>query len=72
MRNNCKCLDVKEVLDALAVSGVFNPNAAECLKVLPFLKGCEMHSTHIMETGCENPLKSLGINLTMDPRPQIW
>jgi uncharacterized protein (UPF0371 family) len=68
MGNNRECLDVKEVLDALAVSGVFNPNAAECLKVLHLLKGCEMHSTHIMETGSESPLKSLGINLTMDPR----
>lgn len=39
-------LDVKEVMDALAVSAVFNPNAAKCLEVLSLLKGCEMHTTH--------------------------
>ncbi len=61
-------LDVKEVLDALSVSSVFNPNAAECLSVLHLLKGCEMHSTHLMESGCERPLKQLGLNITTDAR----
>jgi uncharacterized protein (UPF0371 family) len=59
-------LDVREVLDALAVSAVFNPNAAECLDELPDLKNCEWHSTHIMEPGCEKPLKELGLNITTD------
>jgi uncharacterized protein (UPF0371 family) len=59
-------LDVREVLDALAVSGVFNPNAAECIKVLPFLENCEMHSTHLMNPGCEKPLKELHLNITTD------
>jgi uncharacterized protein (UPF0371 family) len=61
-------LDVKEVLDALAVSAVFNPNAAECISVLPELHGCEMHSTHLMGRGCEKTLKELGLNLTTDAR----
>lgn len=72
MGTNEVCLDVKEVLDILAVSGVFNPNAAECLNVLHLLKGCEMHSTHITSVGCEAPLKNLGLNLTMDPRLPIY
>jgi uncharacterized protein (UPF0371 family) len=59
-------LDVREVLDALAVSAVFNPNAAECLDELPELKDCEWHSTHIMDPGCEKPLKELGLNITTD------
>jgi len=59
-------LDVREVLDALAVSAVFNPNAAECLDELPVLKNCEWHSTHIMTPGCEQPLKELGLNITTD------
>jgi len=59
-------LDVREVLDALAVSAVFNPNAAECLDELPALKNCEWHSTHIMDPGCEQPLKELGLNITTD------
>lgn len=61
-------LDVKEVLDALAVSAVFNPNASECLKALTGLYGCEMHSTHLIGRGCEKALKELGLNLTTDAR----
>lgn len=61
-------LDVKEVLDALAVSGVFNPNAAECLDELGNLKNCEWHSTHLMDPGCEKPLKELGLNITSDAK----
>ena len=61
-------LDVKEVLDALAVSAVFNPNAAECVNVLTDVHGCEMHSTHLMGRGCEKALKELGLNLTTDAR----
>jgi uncharacterized protein (UPF0371 family) len=63
-------LDVREVLDALAVSAVFNPNAAECIKALPMLKNCEMHSTHLMEPGCEKPLKELHLNITTDAKIQ--
>jgi uncharacterized protein (UPF0371 family) len=61
-------LDVKEVLDALAVSAVFNPNATECINALADLHGCEMHSTHLIGRGCEKALKELGLNLTTDAR----
>ncbi len=61
-------LDVKEVLDALAVSAVFNPNAAECIDALPELHGCDMHSTHLGGSGCEKALKELGLILTTDAR----
>lgn len=66
MRLGDVSLDVREVLDALAVSAVFNPNAAECLDELPELKDCEWHSTHLMDPGCEKPLKELGLNITTD------
>jgi len=61
-------LDVKEVLDALAISAVFNPNASECINALTGLHGCEMHSTHLIGRGCEKALKELGLNLTTDAR----
>jgi len=32
------------------------------------LRGCEMHSTHMMESGDENPLKQLGLEITTDAR----
>jgi uncharacterized protein (UPF0371 family) len=66
LNNRNYTLDVKEVLDALAVSAVFNPNAAECVKALSLLKNCEMHSTHLMDPGCEKPLKELNLNITSD------
>ncbi|MFW9908195.1 MAG: DUF1846 domain-containing protein [Candidatus Thorarchaeota archaeon] len=61
-------LDVKEVLDALAVSAVFNPNASECINALTKLEGCEMHTTHLIGRECEKALKELGLNLTTDAR----
>jgi len=59
-------LDVKEVLDALAASAVSDENAMRCMNALERLKGCEMHSTHLMESGDEIPLKQLGLNITTD------
>lgn len=66
-----RALDVKEVLDALAISAVFNPNAAKCIEALPQLKGSEMHTTHLMQPGCEVPLMELGVNLTTDAKIPI-
>jgi uncharacterized protein (UPF0371 family) len=59
-------LDVKEVLNALAASAVVGPNARRCISVLGHLRGCEMHTTHLMESGDEMPLIQLGLNLTTD------
>ncbi len=59
-------LDVKEVLDALAASAVLDVNARRCMDALERLKGCEMHTTHLMDEGDEIPLKQLGLNVTTD------
>jgi uncharacterized protein (UPF0371 family) len=59
-------LDVKEVLDALAASAVSDVNARRCIDALDRLKGCEMHTTHLMDEGDETPLKQLGLNVTTD------
>ncbi len=67
-------LDVKEVLDALAASAVADEKARKCLDALAQLRGCEMHTTHILNNGDETPLKQLGINVTTDakiPLPTI-
>jgi len=68
MNNPDQTLDVREVLDALAVSAVFNPNATECIKALHQLEHCEMHSTHLMDPGCEKPLKELNLYITTDAK----
>jgi uncharacterized protein (UPF0371 family) len=61
-------LEVKETLDALAASAVIDENANRCMKAIVRLKGYEMHTTHIMESGDEEPLKKLGLNVTTDAR----
>ena len=71
---NSTSLDVKEVLDALAASAMSDPNARKCMNVLDQFKGCEMHTTHLMGSGDETPIKQLGLNVTTDaelPFPSI-
>jgi uncharacterized protein (UPF0371 family) len=61
-------LNVREVLDALAASAVSDAQARLCMDALVKLRGCEMHSTHLMEPGDETPLKQLGLEITTDAR----
>jgi len=61
-------LNVREVLDALAASAVTDAQARQCMDALVKLRGCEMHSTHLMEAGDETPLKQLGLEITTDAR----
>jgi len=61
-------LDVKEILNALAASAVSDWNARKCLDVLDKLKGCEMHTTHLMNEGNEKTLNQIGLNLTTDAK----
>jgi uncharacterized protein (UPF0371 family) len=65
---NSTSLNVKEVLDALAASAVSDENARTCMNSLDKLKGCEMHTTHLMDGGDEIPLKQLGLNITTDAK----
>ncbi len=63
---NSTSLDVKEVLDALAASAVIDENARRCRDALGGLRGCEMHTTHLLDAGDERPLEQLGLNVTTD------
>lgn len=65
---NSTSLDVKEILNALAASAVSDQNAHRCLDALDKLKGCEMHTTHVMNEGNEKMLNQIGLNLTTDAR----
>ena len=68
MGSSTTSLEVKEVLDALAASSVSDENARRCMGVLDKLRGCEMHTTHLMDEGDEKPLKQLGVNVTTDAK----
>lgn len=60
-------LDLEEVLIALGVSAASFSSAAEAMKKLTELRGCEAHLSHIPSSGDENGLRNLGINVTCDP-----
>lgn len=62
-------LNVEEVLIALSISAASNPTSAHCMEMLKLLKGCEMHSTHVVGRGDENGLRKLRVNLTTDALP---
>jgi uncharacterized protein (UPF0371 family) len=61
-------LDVKEILNALAASAVSDQSSQRCLDALGRLRGCEMHTTHLMNEGNEKTLKQAGLNLTTDAK----
>ncbi|MBO6111678.1 MAG: DUF1846 domain-containing protein [Lachnospiraceae bacterium] len=60
-------LHTDEMLIALSVSAATNPDAALALSQLPYLKGCEAHSTVILSEVDERIFRKLGLRLTCDP-----
>jgi len=63
---SAECLDVGELLIALAVSAPGNPAAAAGVRALGSLRGCEMHMTHIPTQGDQVGIRRLGLHLTTD------
>ncbi len=65
--NNNPRLHTDEILIALSVCAVTDPNARLALDQLKKLSGCEMHSSVLLSQVDEKLLKKLGINLTCEP-----
>lgn len=61
-------LNLDESLICLAMSTTINPYAKQALEMLPELKGCEAHMTHIPSAGDSSGLRKLEINVTSEPR----
>jgi uncharacterized protein (UPF0371 family) len=59
-------LDMEETLVALSVSAPVNPAAQMAIEMLPELRGCEVHLSHIPSPGDEVGLRRLGVNVTSD------
>lgn len=72
--NENPSLDVSEVLIALAMASSTNLSVKKCLDKISLLKGCEMHTTHLLTRGDEKGLIELGINITTDAEltPKIY
>jgi len=62
------CLNVQEVLIALSICSSTNPIIEKMINKLKNLRGCEAHSTYIIEQSELNVMKNLGINLTCEPK----
>ncbi len=61
-------LDLEEVLIALSVSAATSEHAALGMEKLKELRKCEAHLTHMPSSSDASGLRSLGINVTSDPR----
>jgi uncharacterized protein (UPF0371 family) len=60
-------LDLEEVLVALSVSAATSNPARQGMNMLPMLRNCEAHLTHMPSSGDESGLRTLGVNVTSDP-----
>ncbi len=61
-------LHTDEMLLALSVCAVNDENAKLALQQLDKLRGCEMHSSVILSAVDEGAFRSLGVNLTSEPK----
>lgn len=59
-------LDCEEILIALSICAATNPMAQAAMDKLPMLKGCQAHSTTILNTSDEQNFRKLGIDVTSD------
>ena len=62
------CLNLPEVLIALSICSKTNPIIEKTLEAVDKLRGLEAHSSYIISTTEMNVLKSLGVNLTCEPK----
>lgn len=60
-------LNSEEILIALSISAATNPFAQAAVDCLTKLKGCQAHSTTILNTNDEQIFRNLGIDVTCDP-----
>ena len=60
-------LHTDEVLIALSVSAMNDPNARKALEQLPGLKGCQVHTSVMLSEVDIKTFKKLGVDLTSEP-----
>ena len=65
--NTSYYLNLPEVLIALSICSVTNPIIERAINELDKFKGCEAHSSYIIDKSELNAIKNLGINLTCEP-----
>jgi uncharacterized protein (UPF0371 family) len=63
---NSESLDISEALAALSVSAAHNPAAEAAFEMLPILRECDMHMTHVPTQADQDVLRKLGVMFTTD------
>jgi len=60
-------LHTDEVLVALSLAGLNNPDAKNAIEQLPKLKGCQVHTSVMLSEVDVKTFKRLGVDLTCEP-----
>ncbi len=60
-------LDVEETLICLAMSAASNPSSQAAMNLIPQLRNCEIHLTHLPSLGDMNGLRKMTVRVTSDP-----
>ncbi len=60
-------ITLKDALVAVAIASSTNDLARKCLEKIELLKGCQLHSSCILNFSDETNLKNLGVNTTAEP-----
>ena len=68
--NENPLLHIDELLVALSICAVTDPNAKQAVRQLQKLRGCEAHSTVILSESDEDSFRRLGVRLTCEPKYQ--
>ena len=68
--NKNPLLHIDELLVALSICAVTDPNAKQAVRQLQKLRGCEAHSTVILSESDEDSFRRLGVRLTCEPKYQ--
>ncbi|MBP5412098.1 MAG: DUF1846 domain-containing protein [Bacteroidales bacterium] len=67
LHGNNPRLHTDEVLVALSILSLHDPNCKKALSCLPLLKGCQIHTTVMLSEVDQKIFKKLGIGLTSEP-----
>ena len=70
MGNHNPRLHTDEILIALSICAVSDPEAAKALAQLSGLRGCDAHASVILSRVDENVFQKLGVNITYEPKYQ--
>ncbi len=61
-------LSLEETLITLSIAASVDFNSLRAFNTLPKLRGCQVHSSHLLQNGDLNFLRKLGVNVTMEPK----